>query len=128
MSSLLKCFVSVGTGNPGDKAFEDTMIKFLGETAVHISTETEAAAKKFNARWSKHFDEKRFFRFNVEQGLQNIGLDEFKNKWAIEAATDAYLAHPAQKFRLQDCVQNLVLKRGVYIEYFLRIGHLANLP
>jgi hypothetical protein len=118
LKPLAKCFISIGTGNPGKKAFEDNMIKFLSETVVHIATETEATEKKFIARWCKHFDEKRYFRFNVDQGLQNIGLDEYKKKGAIEAASEGYLTHMAQKFRVRDCIQNLRLKQSVYIEDF----------
>jgi len=118
LKPLVKCFISIGTGNPGKKAFEDSIIKFLSETVVHIATETEATEKKFIARWCKHFDEKRYFRFNVDQRLQDIGLDEYKKKGAIEAATEGYLTHIAQKFRVRDCIQNLILKQSVYIENF----------
>jgi hypothetical protein len=69
LKPLVKCFVSIGTGNPGKKAFEDSIIKFLSETVVDIATKTENTEKKFIARWAKHFDEKRYFRFNVDQGL-----------------------------------------------------------
>jgi hypothetical protein len=119
LKPLVKCFISVGTGNPGKKAFEDSMIKFLSETVVLIATETEATEKKFIARWCKHFDEKRYFRFNVDQGLQDIGLDEYKKKGAIQAATEGYLTHVAQKFRVRDCIQNLRLKQSEYMEDFL---------
>jgi hypothetical protein len=115
---LVKCFISIGTGNPGKKAFKDSMIKFLSETVVQISTETEATEKKFIARWAKHFDEKRYFRFNVEQGLQDIGLEEYKKQGAIEAASEGYLTHVTQKFRVRDCIQNLRLKQSVYIQDF----------
>lgn len=94
------------------------MIKFLGQTVVEIATETENTERKFIARWAGHFDEKRYFRFNVDQGLQNIGLDEYKKKFAMEAATEEYLTHMAQRFRVRDCIQNLRLKQSVYIEDF----------
>lgn len=118
LKPLVKCFISIGTGSPGKKAFDDSMIKFLSQTVVDIATETENIEKKFIARWAKHFDENRYFRFNVDQGLQNIGLDEYKKKGAMEAATKGYLTHTAQKFRIRDCIQNLALKQSVYIESF----------
>jgi predicted acylesterase/phospholipase RssA len=116
LKPLVKCFISIGTGNPGKKAFEDSIFKFLGQTVVNIATETENTEKKFVARWAKHFDEKRYFRFNIDQGLQGIGLDEYKKKGAMEAATAAYLTHTAQKFRVRDCILNLRLKQSAYIE------------
>jgi predicted acylesterase/phospholipase RssA len=121
LKPLVKCFISIGTGNPGKKAFEDSIVKFLGQTIVNIATETENTEKKFIARWAKHFDEKRYFRFNIDQGLQGIGLDEYKKKGAMEAATAAYLTHTAQKFRVRDCIQNLTLKQSAYIEDFRSI-------
>lgn len=118
LKPLVKCFISIGTGNPGKKMFEDSMIKFLGQTVVEIATETKNAERRFIARWAGHFDEKRYFRFSVDQGLQNIRLDEYKKKGAIEAATEGHLTHIAQKFRVRDCIQNLRLKQSVYIKDF----------
>jgi predicted acylesterase/phospholipase RssA len=118
LKPLVKCFISIGTGNPGKKAFEDSMFKFLGQTVVEIATETEKTEKNFIARWAKHFDKKRYYRFNVEQGLQSIGLNEYKKKGPIEAATEGYLTHIAQKLRVRDCIQNLRLKQSVYIKNF----------
>jgi predicted acylesterase/phospholipase RssA len=118
LKPLVKCFISIGTGNPGKKAFEDSLIKFLSQTVVEIATETENTEKKFIARWAKLFDQKRYFRFNVEQGLQSIGLDEYKKKGVIEAATEGYLTNMAQKFRVRDCIQNLRLRQSVYNEDF----------
>jgi hypothetical protein len=118
LKPLVKCFISIGTGNPGKKAFEDSLIKFLGQTVVDIATETENTERRFMARWAGHFDNKRYFRFNVDQGLQDIGLDEYKKEGAMEAATNGYITHPAQKFRVRDCIQNLKLKQSMYIEDF----------
>jgi predicted acylesterase/phospholipase RssA len=115
LKPLVKCFLSIGTGSPGIKAFENSIFKFLGQTVVGIATETEETEKKFIARWRKHFDENRYFRFNVDQGLQTIGIDEYKKKGEIESATERYLVHQAQKNRVRDCIQNLRLKQSVYI-------------
>ncbi|KAE8375612.1 hypothetical protein BDV26DRAFT_12224 [Aspergillus bertholletiae] len=113
LKPLVKCFISIGTGDPGISAIEDKALKFLSETLVSIATETGRTEKKFIARWAKHFDEKRYFRFNVEQGLQGVGLEEYREQGTIEAATHRYLDHQAQEFRVRDCVQNLKLKRGM---------------
>jgi len=93
------------------------MIKFLGQTVVEIATETENTEKKFIARWAKHFDKKRYYRFNVDHGLQNIGLNEYKKKGAIEAATKEYLNHTERKLRVRDCIQNLRLKQNKTASY-----------
>jgi predicted acylesterase/phospholipase RssA len=118
LKPLVKCFVSVGTGNPGKKAIEDNILKFLSGTLVGLATQTENTEKRFIAKWRQHFDEKRYFRFNVDQGLQNVGLAEYQEQGAIEAATDGYLDHQGQEFRVRDCIQNLKSKQSVYIENF----------
>ncbi|KAK9384173.1 hypothetical protein V1515DRAFT_624563 [Lipomyces mesembrius] len=112
LKPLVKCFLSIGTGNPGIKAFEDSIFKFLGKTVVDIATETEETEKRFIAKWRKHYDENRYFRFNVDQGLQDIGLDEYKQQGAMESATERYLVNQAQKNRVRDCVENLELKQN----------------
>ncbi|KAI9771206.1 MAG: hypothetical protein M1839_002865 [Geoglossum umbratile] len=111
LKPLVKCFVSIGTGNPGKKAIENNMLRFLSKTLVGIATETEDTERKFVARWAKHFDEKRYFRFNVNQGLQEVDLAEYKEQGRIEATTDEFLRHQAQKFRVRDCVENLRQKQ-----------------
>lgn len=118
LKPMVKCFISIGAGNPGIKAFEDNIVKFLGQTVVGIATETEETERKFIARWRRHFDANRYFRFNVEQGLQTIGLDEYNEKGPIESATQRYLAHQAQKNHVRDCIHNLRQKQSVYIETF----------
>ncbi|EXJ92891.1 hypothetical protein A1O3_01445 [Capronia epimyces CBS 606.96] len=108
---LVKCFVSIGTGNPGKKAVEDKLLKFLSKTLVQITTETEETAKRFVARWRQHYDHGRYFRLNVEQGLQDVGLAEYKEQGRIETATHHYLDDQQQIFRVGKIVGNLELKQ-----------------
>ena len=115
---MVKCFISLGTGVPDSKPFRTSGYKFLSETVVSIATETENTEKKFIARWAKHLDDKRYFRFNVQQGLQNVGLDENEKRGTMDAATEAYLRHQEQKFRVRDCIQNMKLKQSVCSETF----------
>lgn len=118
LKPLVKCFISIGTGNPGIKPFEDGLLGFLSKTMVEIATETENTEAEFIARWRGHYDEKRYFRFNVEQGLQDVGMDEYNRKGAIKSATEGYLSHQDRIFRVRNCVQNLESKESVYIENF----------
>ncbi|KAJ5774501.1 hypothetical protein N7457_009397 [Penicillium paradoxum] len=112
LKPLVKCFISIGTGHPGINPFEDQMFEFLGRTLVQIATETENTEKRMIARWASHFDKKRYFRFNVDQGLQGIGLNECEKKGAIDSATEEFLRHLTQKFRVRDCIQNMGLKEN----------------
>lgn len=116
LKPLVKCFLSIGTGNPGKKALEDNIAKFLSKSLVRIATETEETERKFIARWAKHYDEKRYFRFNVDQGLQEVGLAEYKEQGRMEASTDEYLQHQVQRSRLRDCIGNLQQKQSMYLD------------
>lgn len=118
LKPLVKCFVSIGTGNPGKKAIDDNLVKFLSETLVRIATETEETAKRFVGRWRQHYDSKRYFRFNVEQGLQGVGLAEYKEQGTIMAATEQYLDEQTRVSEIRACVENMKQKQSVYIEDF----------
>ncbi|ORY10130.1 acyl transferase/acyl hydrolase/lysophospholipase [Clohesyomyces aquaticus] len=112
LKELVKCFISVGTGKPGIKAFETSIIKFLSKTVVRIATETETAERNAMERWAKHYDKNRYFRFNVHEGLEGIGLDEYQKKGLLKSATRAYLTHTTQRHRVRDCIHNLRLKQS----------------
>ena len=118
LKSHVKCFISIGTGDPGTKAIYDNLIKLLSGTMVAVVTETEKTARKFIARWASEYEDKQYFRFNVDQGLQDVGLAEYKEAALIEAATERYLNHTERKTLLRDCVQNLSRKQSVYIDTF----------
>jgi hypothetical protein len=116
LKPLVKCFASIGTGNPGKTPIEEKVWKFLSKTVVDLATETEKTADMFASRWKGHLAAKRYFRFNVQHGLQDIGLVEFQKAGAMEAATMEYLDEAEQHFRVQDCARNLKQKQSVYIE------------
>ncbi|KAJ5993903.1 FabD/lysophospholipase-like protein [Penicillium sp. IBT 35674x] len=112
LKPLVKCFISIGTGNPGKKAMEDNLLKFVSKTLPALTTQTEQTEKRFIAKWRQHYDSKRYFRFNVDQGLQDVGLAEYKDQGLIETATEGYLDHQAVEFRVRDCVENLKSKQN----------------
>jgi hypothetical protein len=87
MKPLVKCFVSISTRHPG-KAFENNMDEFLGKSLVKIATGTDETEKNFNAQQAKHYDDKRFFIFNVDQGLQDVELAGYKEQDKVDAVTD----------------------------------------
>ncbi|KAJ5888167.1 FabD/lysophospholipase-like protein [Penicillium taxi] len=116
----VKCFISIGTGNPGKKAMEDNLLKFVSKTLPELATQTEYTEKRFIAKWREHYDSKRYFRFNVDQGLQDVGLAEYQEQGLIESATEGYLDHQAVAFRVRDCVENLKLKQSLTSVDFIK--------
>lgn len=118
LMQLVKCFISIGTGHPGVNPFKQSVYGFLKDTIRQIATETEKTERNFIARWANELDEKRYFRFNVQQGLQDIGLEEYNKRKEMNSATISYLNHTLQKLSLRDCIENLSLKESVYTENF----------
>lgn len=112
LKPLVKCFVSVGTGNPARVPIDDNVLKFLSKTLVRMATKPESTERRFMARWSNEIKGKRCFRFNVEQGLQQVHMTEFEKRNVIESATYAYLHHSSQKSNIRDCIKNLSTKEG----------------
>ncbi|CZR68366.1 uncharacterized protein PAC_18265 [Phialocephala subalpina] len=110
LAALLKCFVSIGTGNPGRKAIADGSLKFFSETLVGIATQTEDIAKIFVERHRRLYESRRYFRFNVQQGLQDVGLEEYKAAALIDAATAEYMDGQEIKSAAQECAVNLKQK------------------
>ncbi|KAJ5966691.1 hypothetical protein N7501_002939 [Penicillium viridicatum] len=107
LKPLVKCLVSIGTGNPAQVPMNDNVLKFLSKTLVRMATKPESTERRFMARWSNEVKGKRYFRFNVEQGLQQVHMTEFEKQNVIESATYAYLHHSSQKVRVRDCILNL---------------------
>lgn len=112
----LKCIVSIGTGNLGTSAVGNKPWTILN-ALKDIATETEDTEHLFA---SKHRtlleDEQRYFRFNVDQGLQAIGLEEYKRQGDIAAATARYLEYQLVRNQVRTCAINLSHKECMSIE------------
>ncbi|KAJ5190029.1 Acyl transferase/acyl hydrolase/lysophospholipase [Penicillium cf. griseofulvum] len=112
LKPLVKCLVSVGTGNAAQVPMDDNMLKFLSKTLVKMAIKPESTERHFMARWSNEVKGKRYFRFNVKQGLEQVHMTDFEKQSVIESATYAYLHHSSEKVRVRDCILNLSQKEG----------------
>lgn len=75
LEDRIKCLVSIGTDVPSLKPFQDDIIH-IGQTLIAIATETEQSAERF-LRDKIHLNNTgRYYRFNVNVWLKNIGLEE----------------------------------------------------
>ena len=72
LKSLVKCFISIGTGVLPKIEIPDNIFKFINKLPS-FATDSEPANKGFQDRWRKALIYKRFFYFNVPQGLQDMG-------------------------------------------------------
>ncbi|KAM6530017.1 hypothetical protein FALCPG4_008140 [Fusarium falciforme] len=114
LKPLVKCLISIGTGNPGMKSINKDFLRFVSETLVNISTEAEMTARKFALEWQDLSEAHRYFRFNVEQGLQDVDLSEYKETGKIKMATQEYLEQAGEGggTLVKKCVKNLKIKQN----------------
>ena len=103
----IKCLVSIGTGIPSMKPFGDSLLQ-IGKSLIAIATETEKTAETFAKEHTRLDDEKKYFRFNVLRGLEEIGLEDAQQRNAIMAATRNYIRSEAVFKQMRACGQNLV--------------------
>lgn len=119
MPSLIKCFVSIGTGDPGITPMSKTVLGFLKDDLVKLVTESEDTARYFmtrNREIAKPDGTQRYFRFNVSQGLQGVEMDECEARPQIEAVTERYMETFEQETLVTMCAQNLKLKECVSLQ------------
>ncbi|KAL3422240.1 kinesin light chain [Phlyctema vagabunda] len=86
------CIISVGTGMP-ELLDVGRTIKPLLEFLIKQATDTERSAEEFKKEMSsKYGDQQRvYFRFNVQRGLEKVGLEEWKEFGRTITATEKYL-------------------------------------
>lgn len=106
LEERVQCLVSIGTGVPSLRPFTDDLVS-VGQSLLAIATETEKTAERFNRDKSALDDKGCYYRFNVLQGLEDIGLEDSTRKNAIIAATDRYVESQAVFKQMKACGNNL---------------------
>lgn len=92
-------------------SISDKGLKHLVATLQKEATQTEATNQQFLGRWREGTEKGRVFRFNVEQGLQGVKLQEFEEQDLIQSATSAYLKERDTRGKVGRCVENLRMKQ-----------------
>ena len=86
----LNTLISIGTGVPSVEPFKTNLLE-IGQTLIRISTQTEQTAEIFQRNHSDLDDNNRYFRFNVRNGLEGIGLEDSAQRDAVMTLTERYL-------------------------------------
>ena len=102
----IRCLVSIGTGLPSMSPFEDDVLH-ISKTLGEIATNTQREADLFHRHHAKLFQLCRAFRFNVDQGLEGIGLQEASKLNKIITSTRAYLETESTFQNVKKCAENL---------------------
>ena len=117
LSSVVKCFVSIGTGTPAKVPISYSVPGFLNNLKSLV-VDTEAIHQSFLERSRRLLNEKRLFRFDVAQGLQNVDTADHQKQGLILEATDEYMDEGDQQIKVQDCTQNLMEKERTFSSSF----------
>jgi hypothetical protein len=91
----ISCVISIGTGYvtttglPSPGLFNKVIPLDVVEVLKKITTECEATADE--VEWRFRFIANVYFRFNVEQGLQNVMLAQWERLGEVKTHTEQYL-------------------------------------
>jgi len=111
VADIVSCFISIGCGDPGLQIIEKSAFKFLTESLANIATETKKTATTFHRANGELFRDKKCMRFNVEQGLQSVGLEEYKERNKIKNAAEEYIMDPTTIDNTHAVVERLAQKQ-----------------
>jgi hypothetical protein len=91
-SRKIGCILSIGTGVPPSVDVGRTLKPIL-KVLKSMATETEKTARQFGHEMRRTYgaNQKVYYRFNVQQGLEKIGLEEWKHNDTVQVATRDYL-------------------------------------
>ena len=106
------CIVSIGTGRPPLSAVGKRADELL-RSMVKMATDTEGTAQDFaNEVYNMpEADRPAYFRFNVEKGLEAIGLEEWEHFAKLTEATNTYL--DGQREQIDVCIKALLSIAGM---------------
>ena len=107
---IFGCIVSIGTGWLDPVSLHSSKALKVVQACVDIAFDAQSIADEFLADdlGTRLWETKKYFRFNVEQGLQDIQLDEYEKMDTIRAMTDLYLSRKDKAEMIQDCAHNLL--------------------
>jgi hypothetical protein len=94
----IQCIVSIGPGVPELEGSRDNLEEVV-ETLKLIS-ETEETERRFYRNQKLLGLDNRYFRYNIQRGLGEIGLEEHNKFDVIEAGTQCYLQLPETKAKI----------------------------
>lgn len=81
--------ISIGTGSSLPRALDENLFEVF-ETLKDIVTETERTETTFSRDHDDLVKEDRYFRLNVAQGLEDVGVEEHDKSKLIHEATLRY--------------------------------------
>lgn len=113
----IACIVSIGTGFPRvtdipepSRLKRPTIMYEAVMALKSIATDCEVTAEECEAMYLDRKD--YYFRFSVEQGMQDVTLEEWKKIPDVKTHTTAYLSGPRVSQQLDTLVKILIMHKG----------------
>ena len=109
LESKVECVVSIGTGKPTLPDYGTSAID-LGKRLLAIATDSENIAEQFYQHHRHDLGRRRYYRFNVDRGLENVDLGEAKQKARIIEVTKEYVKEGEVFDKMEDCAEKLAIR------------------
>lgn len=103
LDGRINCYISIGTGDPGITNINNKAGTLLS-AMKSIVAETSTTANQFKDNGV--VERQSYFRFNVDQGLQDVGLAEYDKEDVIRSATLDYMENKVRD-RAEECAEKL---------------------
>lgn len=107
------CIVSIGTGLARVIRFPNAPMTSplkLINALKEMATESDTTAERVQARFRDTND--TYFRFNVDRGLEDIELDEWKHLGSVETYTTGYLQQTTVSCQIDTVVKALLASKA----------------
>lgn len=102
------CLVSIGTGKIRLDSFRETLVGLqIFQSLVQILTDTEDTANHFHRIHTALFQKGHAFRFNVDQGMEDVKLEEVEEIGKVEAMARRYISREDVCISFGRCAQQL---------------------
>jgi hypothetical protein len=112
------CIVSIGTGHQSAIGLHDAdwCQALLPTNAIHLLKDLASDCEKEASKCEKQYGQLPglYYRFNVEHGLENVSLDDWKMLSTVKAHTKAYLQEPLAERKL-DLLVGVLRTRSAHI-------------
>ncbi|KAI1123951.1 hypothetical protein F5Y10DRAFT_250888 [Nemania abortiva] len=110
LKPLVDCFISIGVGIPSDKAAQSEQ-RLFQSSSVPRDAEKRPEMRAV-ALMDQVYKGRPHFRFNIGQGLKDVGFLEYRDRINIEQATVQYLDQMEED--VQRCVSCLMPKQELW--------------
>lgn len=126
----VSCILSVGAGHlrtihiPNSSPYQRLLSTEAVAVAKNLVTDGERIAEEMAARFQ---DTGIYHRFNVDQGMQNIGIDHWERLGEVAAHTRAYIDKVEIGRRIDQATQLITGRKGVLAASLIGTGHFITL-